>query len=143
MVKNAPWQGFHHLALQTPNLDATVQFYREVLDMQIMFTAPAGDIHGRHAGINIGTGSVGFLHFFENPSAEIVPPPDLMTMHWMPGAIHHVAFGLPDEAAALTLQAKLDALNIATSEVMDQGDTYNLLFLDNSGILLEANWPHV
>jgi hypothetical protein len=58
----------------------------------------------------------------------------------MPGALHHIAFGVPDEAAALTLRDSLHARNIATTDVMDQGDTYNFLFLDNNGILLEANW---
>lgn len=132
------WRGFHHLALQTPDLDATVEFYRDVLDMRILFVAPAGDIHGRHAGIQPGEGA--FVHFFEVPNVQLFPPPDLTTMHWMPGAIHHIAFGVPDEAAALALKARLESLNIATTGIMDQGNTYNLVFLDNNGIPLEANW---
>lgn len=48
------WQGVNHIALQTGDLDATIQFYRDMLDMEVMFTAPAGEMHGRHAGIRPG-----------------------------------------------------------------------------------------
>ncbi len=37
-----PWSGFHHIALVTRDLDATIRFYRDVLGMEIVFIAPAG-----------------------------------------------------------------------------------------------------
>ena len=46
-----PWAGFHHIALVTRDLDATMRFYRDVLGMEIIFIAPAGELHGRHCGI--------------------------------------------------------------------------------------------
>lgn len=132
------WQGVNHIALQTGDLDATVQFYRDVLGMEVMFTAPAGEMPGRHAGIR--PGGSGFMHFFEVQNARQFPPPDLQTMHWMPGALHHISFTLPDEASALALKAKLEALKIDTTRAMDQDNCVIFLFLDNNGILLEANW---
>lgn len=132
------WQGVNHIALQTGNLDATIQFYRDVLGMDVMFTAPAGEMHGRHAGIR--PGGSGFLHFFEVQNPQQFPPPDLQAMYWMPGALHHISFTLPDETAALALKATLDGLKIGTTPAMDQGDCVIFLFLDNNGILLEANW---
>jgi catechol 2,3-dioxygenase-like lactoylglutathione lyase family enzyme len=142
MDHNAPpWQGLHHLALVTPDLDSTIQFYRDVLGMQHLFSAPAGEMHGRHAGFLLGEGASCFLHFFEMPNAQIFAPPDLNTMYWLPGALHHISIALPDEAAALAFRERLSHLNIALTPNMDQGDIYNFLFLDNHGILLEVAWP--
>jgi catechol 2,3-dioxygenase-like lactoylglutathione lyase family enzyme len=42
-----PWSGFHQTALMTRDLDATMRFYRDVLGMEIIFMAPAGELHGR------------------------------------------------------------------------------------------------
>lgn len=132
------WQGVNHIALQTGDLDATIQFYRDMLDMEVMFTAPAGEMHGRHAGIR--PGGSGFMHFFEVQHAQQFPPPDLMKMHWIPGALHHISFTLPNEATALALKTRLESLKIDTSPAMDQGNCVIFMFLDNNGIMLEANW---
>jgi hypothetical protein len=52
-----------------------------------------------------------------------------------------MAFALPDATAGFRLQERLRAAGIPTTPVMDQGDVYNMLFHDNNGLLLEANWP--
>jgi len=49
-----PWSGFHHIALVTRDLDATMRFYREVLGMEVTFIGPAGELHGRHCAIQPG-----------------------------------------------------------------------------------------
>lgn len=133
------WQGIHHVALVTPDLDTTIQFYRDVLGMQLLFIAPAGEMHGRHAAFLPGVGFLG-LHFFEMPNAQIFTAPDLAKMYWLPGALHHISFALPDERTALALQKRLQAQGIATTGVMDQGNIYNFVFQDNNGMLLEAAW---
>ncbi len=135
-----PWGGIHHIALVTPDLDATLSFYQDVLGMRVLFTAPAGDMHGRHAGIHVGGQYIG-LHFFEMPTAQIFAPPDLSTMHWLPGALHHISIALPDEAAGLAFQERLQTHGIPMTPVMDQGDLWNIVFLDNNGMMVEAAWP--
>ena len=40
------WQGIDHVTLITGNLDATVAFYRDVLEMSVVFEAPANPIMG-------------------------------------------------------------------------------------------------
>jgi hypothetical protein len=55
--------------------------------------------------------------------------------------VHHIAFALPDAVAGERLQERLQLAGIPTTPVMDQGDVYNLLFHENNGLLLEANWP--
>jgi catechol 2,3-dioxygenase-like lactoylglutathione lyase family enzyme len=134
-----PWGGFHHIALVTPELDATIQFYTVVLGMPLLFVAPAGEMHGRHAAVHPGGKLLG-LHFFEMPTAQIFTPPDLTSMYWLPGALHHISLALPDEQAAQAFRTRLQTHGIAMSEIMDQGNLRNMVFLDNNGILLEAAW---
>lgn len=134
------WSGFHHIALVTPDLDATVQFYTEVLGMKLSFTAPASEMHGRHAGLMADKQMPGFLHFFEYADAQIVSPPDMKTMHWLPGALHHISIIVPDQAAGMALRDQLQSHAVEMTEIMDQGDIWNLVFKDNNGILLEAAW---
>ncbi len=137
-----PWRGFHHLALVTPDLDATIRFYRDVLGLVVAFVAPATDLHGRHVMLAVDGGRGRFLHFFEQPDAAIHPYPlaaGLVFSREM-GALHHIAIALPDEVAGLALRERLQALQIPVTEIMDQGPVRNLLFPDNNGLLLEAAW---
>ena len=46
-----PWRGVHHVALVARDLDATISFYRDVLGMEVVFIAPAGELHGRHGAV--------------------------------------------------------------------------------------------
>jgi catechol 2,3-dioxygenase-like lactoylglutathione lyase family enzyme len=133
-----PWGGFHHIALSTPDLEATIQFYRDVLGMELLFVGEAGEMHGRSCGFSPGSG---ILHFFEYLDAQIFSPPDLNKMYWLPGALHHIAIAIPDENAALALRDILQQHDVPMTEIMDQGDVRNMVFSDNNGILLEATWP--
>jgi catechol 2,3-dioxygenase-like lactoylglutathione lyase family enzyme len=139
-----PWCGLHHLALVTPELDATILFYRDVLGMQLKFTGEANAIHGRTA-VFLPGGNFADIHFFELATAQIfTPSPDAVGIPWIPGALHHIAIGLPDEAAAIALRERLQAHHVfMLTDIMDQGDTYNMIFADNNGMMLEANWPKV
>ena len=137
-----PWRGFHHIAIVTPDLDATIAFYTEVLGMEITGIFPATDRNGRHCFIKPGTSEAWGLHVFEQADAHIFQYPDGMPRFaFIPGALQHIAFALPDLAAARALRERLAAFGIATTEIGDLGLVQNMLFRDNSGILLEATWP--
>jgi catechol 2,3-dioxygenase-like lactoylglutathione lyase family enzyme len=142
---NPHWSGFHHIALVTPDLDATIQFYTKVLGMKLSGNgiAPANPMHGRHAGLMADQKLPQFLHFFEYKDAEIVAPPDMNTMHWLPGALHHISIILPDEAEARAVYNHIESLGIETTGIMDQGDIWNFLFKDNNGIVIEAAWDKI
>ncbi|MFN8513239.1 MAG: VOC family protein [Chloroflexia bacterium] len=135
-----PWQGFHHLAMLTPDLDATMHFYREVVGMTIAAVGPADPLLGRDCIVTVGGEGTSHIHFFEHVGAQVQPidpepdgpPPG--------GGIHHVAFGLPDEAAALALRERLRAQGVPMTEIMDQGAFRDMLFRDNNGVLIEAAW---
>lgn len=145
------WRGFHHVALVTRDLDATITFYRDVLGMEILFVAPPTELHGRHAAILPGgeTDRLG-LHFFEYAQAPLFGPDDRnpMAAVFDPGAtfLSHISLALPDSAAGAKLRDRLARHGVDTSAIMDQGvpglDPIQIIgFFDNNGLPVEAAWP--
>lgn len=136
------WQEMHHLALATCDLEETVRFYTQVLGMQADDIRPPNPIHGRSCTIKPGPGAKVELHFFEQPDAQPLPrhPEILQRLMFPYVGVHHIAFLLPDAETGRQLQERLQAQNIMTTPVMDQGVLYNFLFQDNNGLVLEANW---
>ena len=142
-----PWQGFNHVALVTRDLDVTIHFYQEVLGMELLFIAPANQLHGRHCGLRPGSDAApaGFLHFFEYTHAPLFNPHDrsLEAHVFDPGStfLSHISFTLPDASAGHALQNRLRASGVDMTPIMDQGDLSIMVFLDNNGLALEAAWP--
>ncbi|GIP38815.1 hypothetical protein J31TS4_20950 [Paenibacillus sp. J31TS4] len=58
------WLGFHHVALVTTDLDATIHFYDNVLGMQISPVYPATPPRGRHCFVKPGATDSWGIHFF-------------------------------------------------------------------------------
>lgn len=146
-VQTSPaWRGFNHVALVTRDLEATMHFYQEVLGMELLFVAPANPLHGRHCGLRPGSNAaqVAYLHFFEYAGAALFGPHDrsLQASVFDPGStfLSHISFTLPDAMAGNALQSRLSAHGVPMTPVMEQGDVYNLVFLDNNGLALEAAW---
>ena len=89
-----------------------MRFYRYVLGMEIIFFAPARELHGRHCAIWPGgdPDRLG-LHFFEYPPAPLFDPEDhpLVSAVFDPGAtfLSHISLALPDESAGLALRERL------------------------------------
>ncbi|WP_188995545.1 VOC family protein [Paenibacillus nasutitermitis] len=64
-----PWNGIHHIALNTADLDATIRFYRDVLGMHTSVIGPSQEGRGRHCLIFFKPkdGNECGFHFFERP----------------------------------------------------------------------------
>ena len=136
-----PWRGFHHVAVATPDLAATIHFYTHVLGME------AGPILGTSAGthcfIKPGESESWGLHFFEKPDTKIFTDPGLLNgFVLLPGTMQHIAFALPDEPALQALDGRLQTFGVKTTGLNTIGSIKNILFFDNNGILLEATWPN-
>lgn len=139
------WQGLNHVSLVTGDLDATVAFYRDVLQMRVVFEAPANPHHGRHAMISPGGDGMG-LHFFELAGAQIFRLPNGVPSkpEFLPGALQHIAITIADETTALALRERLLARGVAMTPVLEPGRFAPMvrmfLFQDPSGLLLKATW---
>ncbi len=131
------WRGVNHLALVTPDMDATVRFYHGVLGMQLVSTIAVGPM--LHYFFEIGQGNT--VAFFEWSNEEIGTytkpagvPPDF------PAQFDHLSFNLPDEQALLDLGDRLRAAGVECTEVVDHGFIRSVYFTDPNGIALEASY---
>jgi catechol 2,3-dioxygenase-like lactoylglutathione lyase family enzyme len=129
------WQGINHLALVTPDMDATVRFYVGVLGMRLAATTMAGPM--RHYFFEMGRGNT--VAFFEVEGAETFAkaaggPSDRAIQ------LDHISFDVPDEHALEMLRKRLLAAGSEVTTVVDHGFIRSVYFTDPNGIALEASW---
>jgi catechol 2,3-dioxygenase-like lactoylglutathione lyase family enzyme len=135
-LPDAPgWRGINHLALVTPDMDATVRFYVGVLGMRLSATLMAGPM--RHYFFEMGDENT--VAFFEIPSMETFAkpaggPPDRILQ------LDHISFNVPDEHALEMLRKRLLSAGSEITEVVDHGFIRSVYFTDPNGIALEASW---
>jgi len=135
-LPDAPdWRGINHLALVTPDMDATVRFYAGVLGMRLTATLMAGPM--RHYFFEMHDGNT--VAFFEDPGMETFAKPA--------GApsdraiqLDHLSFNVPDEHALEMLRKRVLAAGSEVTPVVDHGIMRSVYFHDNNGIALEASW---
>jgi catechol 2,3-dioxygenase-like lactoylglutathione lyase family enzyme len=131
------WRGVNHLALITPDMDATVRFYHGVLGARLV--ACLGNEFFRHYFFELGPENT--VAFFEYRTLQITPfakpagVPDPRAVQF-----DHVSFNLADEQALLNLRARLKAAGSEVTDVVDHGFIRSIYFTDPSGIALEASW---
>ena len=129
------WRGINHLALVTPDMDATVRFYAGVLGMRLVATTMAGPM--RHYFFEMGPGNT--VAFFEvagmDTFAKPAGAPSSRTIQ-----LDHISFNVPDEDALDALRNRLDTAGSEVTEVVDHGFVRSIYFTDPNGIALEASW---
>jgi catechol 2,3-dioxygenase-like lactoylglutathione lyase family enzyme len=132
------YRGFHHIALATSDLDATIRFYKDVLGMQVSEIAPPREGRGRHCLIFVkqGDDDVWGFHFFESQQVKSSGPRRLEE-GYTGEALLHIALRLSDEAAARALRRQLDSAHMHITDIPELG---TFVFSDNNGVLLEATW---
>jgi catechol 2,3-dioxygenase-like lactoylglutathione lyase family enzyme len=130
------WRGINHLALVTPDMDATVRFYHGVLGMRLVTTLQAGPM--RHYFFEIAPGNT--VAFFEVPDAETFAKPAGIPDTRRAAQFDHLSFNLPDEEALHALQSRLKGHGCEVTDVIDHGVVRSIYFTDPCGIALEASW---
>ena len=134
-LPDAPaWQGVNHLALVTPDMDATVRFYAGVLGMPLVTTVMAGPM--RHYFFEIAPGNT--VAFFEIPGATTFRK-GAGSAGPFPTQLDHIAFNVADEQSLKTLATRLEAAGSQVTEMIDHGFVKSIYFTDNNGIALEAS----
>ena len=139
-LPDAPrWQGINHLALVTPDMDATVRFYVGVLGMRLAATTMAGPM--RHYFFEIGAQNT--VAFFEWDGTDVdtesvVKPAGIPPT--FPTQFDHISFNLPDEQALIDLQDRLATYAVEVTPIVDHGFMRSVYFTDPNGIALEASF---
>ncbi|HEY2705642.1 MAG TPA: VOC family protein [Candidatus Dormibacteraeota bacterium] len=130
-----PWHGVNHLALVTPDMDATVRFYHGVLGMRLVATLMAGPM--RHYFFEIAPGNC--VAFFEWQGADTFCKPAGWRVE-QPLQLDHLSFNLPDHEALLDLHARLEEAGVEVTEEIDHGFIHSIYFTYPNGIALEASY---
>ncbi len=131
------WRGVNHLALITPDMDATVRFYHGVLGARLVATI--GTPTFRHYFFEIGDGNT--LAFFEYADAHLetfakpagVPDPRA-------SQFDHLSLNVADADALDALRDRLLTHGCEVTEIVDHGFIRSIYFSDPAGIALEASY---
>ncbi len=125
----------------TPDMEATVRFYDEILGMPLIGTLGNGDPHEpypfRHYFFSLGGRST--LAFFEWPDIDTGTPRPAGLPH--AGSVYdHVSFNLETVADLVALRARLVEHGIEVSDIVDHTVFHSIYFTDPiNGASLEAS----
>jgi catechol 2,3-dioxygenase-like lactoylglutathione lyase family enzyme len=138
MTNRSPlWDGVHHVALVTSDMDATMRFWHEVLGAEIVATA-SNDVY-RAYFFRVGeTQTVSFMEYHDVEHESFAKPAGVA--YPLASQFDHLALNLGDEAAVEALRARLVAYGCEVSDVVDGGIARSIYFTDPTGIALAASW---
>ena len=136
VMENPRWRGVNHLALVTPDMDATVRFYHGVLGMRLVASVMAGPM--RHYFFEIGPENT--IAFFEVKGADTFASPAGIPDRLRKAQFDHLSFNVADEDGLVSLQQRLRAHGCEVTPIVDHGFVRSIYFTDPHGIALEASW---
>lgn len=113
--------GINHLALVCKDMDRTVDFYVNVLNMPLTKTIELPDDRGKHYFFDCGGGDQ--LAFFWFPNGpDSVDAKEFRRITATPGTMNHVAFNVAPEKID-AYREKLAGLGIEVTEVVNHDDS--------------------
>ena len=135
------WSGINHLAMVTPDMEATTRFYHDVLGMELVATLGNGDPNEsypyRHYFFRMGDANT--VAFFEWPGVDTGPakPAGLPAVG---REFDHVSFNVDSVDDLLALRARLVEAGVDVTPVIDHTIIYSIYFDDPvNGAALEAS----
>lgn len=130
------YSGINHLAMATRDMDRTIRFWRDLLEMRLV--AGLGRPGYRTYFLEIsGTDMIGF---FEWPHVEPLPEKDHGYPVSGPFVFDHVSIGVERREDLWTLKDRLESAGFWTSEVVDHGFIHSVYSFDPNGIPIEFSW---
>ncbi|HWA50545.1 MAG TPA: VOC family protein [Dongiaceae bacterium] len=130
-------KGIHHVAYRCKDARETVEFYRDVLDMefQIAFAedhVPSTGAYDPYMHVFLDAGGGNVLAFFELPEQPEMSR-DLQTPVW----VQHIAFKVDSLEALLAAKARAEAKGLDVLGPTDHGIFKSIYFFDPNGHRVE------
>lgn len=120
-MPNFEYLGINHLALVCKDMDRTVDFYVNALDMPLTKTIELPNGRGKHYFFDCGGGDQ--LAFFWFPNGpDSVDTKEFRRITATPGTMNHVAFNVSLDKID-DYREKLSALGIEVTEVVNHDDS--------------------
>lgn len=118
-------RGIHHVALISSDVERTIHFYQDVLEMPLTDMLENRDYGGStHFFFDVGNGNA--IAFFDLPGLDLGPYAEVL------GGLHHLAISIERERWE-HVRANLDAAGVPYAHV----DGSSLYFRDPDGARLE------
>ena len=127
--------GINHLAFITNDMEKTIRFYRDLLEMELN----AGVGHGgyRHYFFKFGDAQVAF---FEYAGASPMERKFHGSPTREPLGFDHVSFTVGSREELFHFKDRLEAAGVEISGAVDHGTIWSIYFFDPNNIPLEISW---
>ena len=130
----APFAALHHVALVTNDMEATVEFYRDVLGSEIAMAHRQGEHNVRHYFITVAPNTVfAFFEFRDAEMPEYLPP----TKPKSGRSLDHISFFLESRDDLDAWKSKLEGHGIEYSSMEVPGMVSAIFFSDPNNIVIE------
>jgi catechol 2,3-dioxygenase-like lactoylglutathione lyase family enzyme len=127
------YKDINHLALVTTDMDKTILFWRDLLDMRL--TGGVAKRGNKQYFFQVSESCL--LGFFEWPKAEPFAEKEAGAPTSEGISFDHVCFEVDSEDSLWFLKDKLNAADIWVSEVIDNGFIHSIFTFDPNGISVE------
>jgi len=134
MVK---YKGINHLAMATPDMHATIRFYRDLLGMRLV--AGMGKPGYRHYFFEIS--EYDMIAFFEWKEVKKIPEKDHGVPVSGPFAFDHISFEVESDDGLWEIKDRIEAYGEWVSEVIDHGFIHSIYTFDPNHIPIEFSAP--
>jgi catechol 2,3-dioxygenase-like lactoylglutathione lyase family enzyme len=126
-----------HVAYITPDMEATIRFYRDLLGMRLV--AGVGHIGFRHYFFQVGDNLMAFFHY------EGAKPMQYDKFHGSPTTrpigFDHIAFTVDSKEDLFAMKDRLEAAGIEVHGAVDHGIFWSIYFFDPvNNLPLECTW---
>jgi len=138
MASKSPlWEGVHHVALVTSDMDATMRFWHEVLGAEIVATISTDVFRAYYFRVG-ETQTVAFMEYHDVDHERYAKPVEVA--YPLASQFDHLSLHLGSEVEVKALRSRLLEYGCEVSEVVDRGIYGSIYFTDPTGIALAASW---
>ncbi len=127
--------GINHLAFITGDMEKTIRFYRDLLDMELV--AGIGHDGYRHYFFQFGDNQIAF---FEYDGARPMERKFHGSPTDRPLGFDHVSLTVATREDLFHVKDKLEAAGVEVTGAVDHGTLWSVYFFDPNNIPLEVSW---